>query len=39
MNGLESIWKEGNVAKFEVLSQNFPGGTEENDEDITLIIT
>jgi hypothetical protein len=27
------------VAKFEVLSQNFPGGTEENDEDITLIIT
>jgi hypothetical protein len=27
------IWQEAVMAYFQVISQNFPGGTEENNED------
>jgi hypothetical protein len=31
-NGLESIWKEVAVARFKVISQHLPGGTNEKNE-------
>jgi hypothetical protein len=31
-NEMVMIWKETAVASFKVISQHFPGGTEENDE-------
>jgi Uma2 family endonuclease len=31
------LWKEVVIAKFEVLSQNLPGWTEENHEDPQLV--
>jgi hypothetical protein len=33
-NALERVWKKAVVALFMVLSQHFPGGTEENHEQI-----
>jgi hypothetical protein len=31
-NELERVWKEVVVAKFKILFQHLPGGTEENHE-------
>jgi hypothetical protein len=30
-NALKRMWKEADIASFEILSQHLPGGTEENN--------
>jgi hypothetical protein len=34
-NKFKRVWKKEIVAYFEILSQNLPGGTDENDENIS----
>jgi hypothetical protein len=36
--GMEGMWKEMTVTDFKILSQNSPGGTDEDHENISCFI-